>query len=700
VSAPSEPVARVLAAFQGAKKGADGWMAPCPAHDDHTPSLSITERDGRILLKCHAGCSTTAVVAAAGLTMADLFASPTSTGNGQHPHVVAEYPYHDEHGVHLFDVVRFEPKDFRQRAASGVWNMKGVRRVPYRLPQLLDAVKKDRTVFACEGEKDVLALVALGLVATTNAGGAGKWRPEYAEHFRGARVVILPDNDAPGQAHARNVARHLFAVAKDVRIVALPGVAPKGDVSDWLGAGGTVDALKALVSATPILTAPVVAAGVPAPAIAADPFPPIEPWATPVNGAEVLDEVCALVRRYMVLPAHGPEAVALWVLHTYLVDVADYTPYLLVTSPVRECGKSTLLDVLVHIAHRAQQTGGITAAALYRRINRHAPALLLDELDTRLRGDSGELLRGVLNTGFHRSGKITICVGDNHEDKDFATFCPKVLAGIGRVWDTVTSRSIPLRLNRATKGELVALTKIRGDRIGNALLPFRRKLRRFADDNRNMLRIADPVTPEKLSARQGDVWRPLLAIADAALGHWPQTARAAALALHGVAEEEGDYGLLLLQDVHDLFATTGAAVLPSAGIVQKLVQMEERPWPEYRHGQPISTRSVASLLGRFDVKPKMLRLDKDTTARGYARHDLQLVFDTYLGPIPPVLSVTSVTTADVTERGTDVTDGLQGVFLDVKLSVTGGKSADVTDVTDKTGGMGPPVSSALPATLV
>jgi hypothetical protein len=399
---------------------------------------------------------------------------------------------------------------------------------------------------------------------------------------------------------------------------------------------------------------------------AADPFPTVEPWDESIDGAQLLDELRALICGHVVLPSHGAEVVALWIAHTYLIDVADYTPYLLVTSPVRECGKSTLEDLLVHLAHRAQHTGGITAAALYRRIDRHSPTMLLDELDTRLRGDSGELLRGVLNTGFHRSGKVTICVGDKHEDRDFSTFCPKVLAGIGRLWDTVTSRSIPLRLNRATKEELATLTKIRGDRIARELLPFRRKLRRFADDNRNMLRIADPMMPDKLSARQDDVWRPLLAIADVVGGHWPDTARTSALALHGIAEDESDYGLLLLQDVHDLFVTSGSAVLTSAGIVEKLVQMEERPWPEYRHGKEISPRGVAALLGRFGVKPKTHRIDSDTTAKGYALTELRSAFDTYLAQAPPFLSVTPVTTTDVT----DVTDKTHGVGPSVSCAPT------------------------------
>jgi hypothetical protein len=369
------------------------------------------------------------------------------------------------------------------------------------------------------------------------------------------------------------------------------------------------------------------------PAASPDPFPIIEPWPDPVSGADLLDDLVRLVVAYVVLPLYGPEVVALWLVHTYLLDATDYTPYLAITSPVRECGKSTLLDLLVHLAHRAQQTGGITAAALYRRIDRQRPAMLLDELDTRLRGDSGEFLRGVLNTGFHRSGRITVCSGDNHDDKDFSTFCAKVLAGIGRLWDTVTSRSIRLRLERASKAQLRTLRKIRGDRIAAECAPYRRKLRRFADDVLPAIIDADPEVPDALSARQADVWTPLFAIADVAGGHWPATARTAALALHGIAEEEGDHGLLALQDVRDLFTATDAPALASAFIVEKLNHMEERPWPEFSRGNPLTMSGLAKLLGRFDVKPRPHRIG-DTTTRGYGRGELHPLFATYLRDVP------------------------------------------------------------------
>ena len=369
-----------------------------------------------------------------------------------------------------------------------------------------------------------------------------------------------------------------------------------------------------------------------------DPFPPVPPWPEAVDAAALLDALADLALRYVVLPPHGPVIFALWTAHTWVPDANDYTPYLLLISPVRECGKSTTLELLAQLVYRPQLSGGITAAALYRRIERRYPTILLDELDTRLRGDGGEALRGVLNTGFHRSGRITICVGDDHEESDFSTFCPKALAGIGRPWDTVESRSIKMQLTRATKSQLVSLTKIRGDRIARECEPYRRKLRRFADDTCTALRNADPMAPTELSARQADVWRPLLAIADFAGGRWPEAARAAARALHSDGQDETDNGLLMLEDVRDLYDRDAVDFLNSTRIADALATLEDRPWPEYRHGQPISTRSVASLLGHFGVKPDQSRITVTDTAgkskpvRGYARTKLQPVFDTYLHP--------------------------------------------------------------------
>jgi len=172
-----------LSRLNHVKPSGTGWQAKCPAHDDGTASLSVSEAsDGKILMHCHAGCAPEAICSKLGLTLADLF-TDTANGNGGKPSIVATYDYADERGTLLFQVCRMWPKDFRQRQPDGngawTWNTKGVRRVLYRLPETLAAVQRAETVYVVEGEKDVAALVANGFAATCNAGGAGKWRSEY-----------------------------------------------------------------------------------------------------------------------------------------------------------------------------------------------------------------------------------------------------------------------------------------------------------------------------------------------------------------------------------------------------------------------------------------------------------------------------------------------------------------------------------------
>ena len=167
--------------------------------------------------------------------------------------IVAEYDYADETGTLIYQVQRREPKDFRQRRPDGKggwkWNLQGVTPLPYRLPEVLDAIAQDYVIFIVEGEKDADRLAKVGAVATCNSGGARKWRPELDAWFKDARVVILPDNDEPGQGHALAVAKRLYDIATSIKILHLPDLKAKGDVSDWLDAGGTIEQLNELADA-------------------------------------------------------------------------------------------------------------------------------------------------------------------------------------------------------------------------------------------------------------------------------------------------------------------------------------------------------------------------------------------------------------------------------------------------------------------
>ena len=192
--------------------------------------------------------------------------APQTAGAGLPPGVPAQarlaatYQYTDAADRMIFEVCRFEwiaeagkrEKTFRQRRpgdrpGSWIWSTKGIRQVPYRLTEVIEAVSRETMVFIVEGEKDADNLAKLGIPATCNAMGAGKWPEELSEHFRKANVVIVPDNDEPGRKHRDLVARALLDVGATVRVLDLPNLPDKGDVTDWLDAGGSVDQLYDLV---------------------------------------------------------------------------------------------------------------------------------------------------------------------------------------------------------------------------------------------------------------------------------------------------------------------------------------------------------------------------------------------------------------------------------------------------------------------
>ena len=249
--------------FAPRKRGAS-YVCRCPAHEDKKPSLSVSvARNGRILINCHAGCSFESVTSALGVSAAELAPRGTTKPSRGRPRkftIVAEYDYRDVTGKLLFQVCRMEPKDFRPRrpdptALDGwVWNLKGVRQIPYRLPELIAAAKAGETIFIAEGEKDVESLVRQGFAATCNAGGAGKWRAEFGEYFDGAKLVVLiADKDAPGRAHAGAVATMLKPLCRSVRVIEFPDVQsrPVKDAADFFAAGGTADSLRALAADAP-----------------------------------------------------------------------------------------------------------------------------------------------------------------------------------------------------------------------------------------------------------------------------------------------------------------------------------------------------------------------------------------------------------------------------------------------------------------
>ncbi len=329
-------------------------------------------------------------------------------------------------------------------------------------------------------------------------------------------------------------------------------------------------------------------------------FGAVEPWPDPVDGDKLLDTLQGLFGRHIVMSKAAAAACALWTIFAYAHDAGTHSPILAIAAPTPRCGKSTLMGLLKRLAPKALASANITSPALFRSIETWHPTLLIDEADAFLH-DKGEL-RCVLDSGHEREMAFTLrCVGDDHKPTRFSTWSPKVIAYIGRLHPTLEDRSIRIELRRKLSTETV-------ERVppGNPFLPLRQQGARWAQDNFDTLRRADPDLPEKLNDRARDNWRPLLAIADACGRDWPAMARQAAMELSAVDDDE-TASILLLKDLQSLFeaeAGEGGKNLSSAKVVEKLAQMESRPWPEFGRGKPITAHGVAKLLKPFGIRPR------------------------------------------------------------------------------------------------
>ena len=346
----------------------------------------------------------------------------------------------------------------------------------------------------------------------------------------------------------------------------------------------------------------------------------------PRQTAALLTAVCAFVRRYVVLSDDQAVAATLWAAHTHAIEAADCTPYLHVTAATKRAGKTRLLDVLEPLVPRPWRTDRVSAAVLVRKIDAEHSTLLLDESDAALTTGTAyaETLRGVLNSGYRRSGKVSLCAGGSGY-RDFATFAARPLPG-GQLPDTVADRSIPIRLQRRMVSEPVARWRDRESQAAAA--PLATRLAQWARMAVPKLRIARPKLPAALDDRAADVWEPLLAIADRAGDEWPARARQSAEALSG-RHEDPDPLVQLLGDIRAVLDQEHGAVIPTNVLLDRLVDAEDRPWSEWRRGHPLTARGLACLLGPLGVHPD--RCDTPNgRCRGYRREAFQDAVARYL----------------------------------------------------------------------
>jgi len=398
-----------------------------------------------------------------------------------------------------------------------------------------------------------------------------------------------------------------------------------------------------------------------------------------VNGADLLDEIADTLRRHVVLPEHADVACSLWIVHSYISDRFTYSPRLLVSSPDKRCGKSLLLRFVGAMSARPLTCENISAAALYRSVEKFSPTLILDEADTFLAGQNvNEDLRGVVNAGFASGGCVLRCVGDDSEPMPFRVFGPLALGMIGRPPGTIEDRSIVVSMRRKLAGESVAKLPP-GRPVRDLLVGTLRRIVRWCDDSGDELAAASPHVPAELDDRAGDCWFALLAIADVAGGTWPSRARAAAVALSAGRDAVDSFGLMLLEDLRRIFAEQSADRLKTSTIVLLLAARTDRPWPDYRRGRAITERQVGRLLEPFGVKSSQFRVPTETNAvRGYCAADLDDAWGRYLpaSPSDQVSRVTPVTASRSNGLGSvsPVTpeSSVTGPSVTHESSVTGG----------------------------
>ncbi len=356
----------------------------------------------------------------------------------------------------------------------------------------------------------------------------------------------------------------------------------------------------------------------------------LEPWPAPVEGAALLETIHQRLTRHAVLPEGAASALSLWVLGSYAYDAFRIWPKLCITSPEKRCGKTTLMEVLGGLCQRALVASGISPAAVFRVIEAWRPTLLIDEADTFLSGN--EELRGVINSGHTKSGAFVIrTVGDDHEPRRFSTWAPMAIAMIRLPPGTILDRSLVIRLRRKLPGERVEKCSLD---FAADNLPLRRQALRWACDHLEALRRGAPILPASTNDRALDNWTPLFALAEAAGGNWPQRVVAAFHHLNQADEDEDAVGPMILSDIRRVFAGRGLQRLHAQELIDGLLELEERPWAEWRHGKPLTATGLARLLRPYRIASRQLRIGH-TNRNGYEWEDFRDAFARYLVVDPP-----------------------------------------------------------------
>ena len=373
-------------------------------------------------------------------------------------------------------------------------------------------------------------------------------------------------------------------------------------------------------------------------------------------GADLLNELRDVINRYVILPEMAAEALALWIVHTYAFTLRQVTTYIGVVSPEKRCGKTTLLELLALLANRSLTAANISPSALFRVIEQTKPTLLIDEADTFLQGR--DEMAGILNAGYRKGNSYVVRVAERKshgthsggasytsphsvtpefgawtgegpngtqgatEFAKYSCWCPKVMAAIGRLPDTLADRCIVITMQRKMPGEKCErMRELHAE-------DYRKRCADFVREHSEAIAQARPETPSGLNDRAADIWEPLLAIADLAGGEWPQLARQAAQQLSASDDEITLVGYFL-KDIRSLMLNSKVDRVLSRDIIRVMNPMHDRPWEDLRRGREINEWWLGWQMRDLGIRSKYIRIG-ETVARGYLLEDIEAAFRRYV----------------------------------------------------------------------
>jgi len=356
----------------------------------------------------------------------------------------------------------------------------------------------------------------------------------------------------------------------------------------------------------------------------------LKPATGSVDIEVLLDNIEGYISKHAILPDGASTAIALWCLATYNINYFRIFPKLLISSPEKRCGKSTVLDLIEIFSYKSLMTSNMSPASIYRVIEIDQPTLIIDEADTFVATGNSEMT-GIINSGHGKSRAFVIrCAAKTFDPMRFSTWSPMVLAAIGDLPNTIMDRSVVIMLRRKTSLETVA--RMPPDLVEKSVAE-RGKFLKWSLDNADLIKGTLVEPPDLGNDRAVDNWLPLFTIANQVSDRYLKKCEASYKLLNA-AHLEPDISTLLLTDIREIFNSHNINKITSVDLVSNLITPKDKPWCEIRHGRPMSQIGLANMLKKYGIRPKTVRHNGSTSHRGYELKQFQDTFDRYLPSTP------------------------------------------------------------------